>query len=58
MLVRHVWWKMRAWPTAVYTGVGPKGYGQQSQCIATSQDGLLTWEKYSGNPILSEIPAI
>ena len=45
-------------PTAVYTGVGPKGYGQQSQCIATSQDGLLSWEKYSGNPILSEIPAI
>ena len=45
-------------PTAVYTGVGPKGYGQQSQCVATSQDDLLTWEKYSGNPILSEIPAI
>ena len=45
-------------PTAVYTGVGPQGYGQQSQCIATSQDGLLTWEKYGGNPILSEIPAI
>ena len=45
-------------PTAVYTGVGPKGYGQQSQCIATSEDGLLSWQKYSGNPILSEIPAI
>ena len=45
-------------PTAVYTGVGPQGYGQQSQCIATSQDGLLTWQKYSGNPILSEIPAL
>lgn len=45
-------------PTAVYTGVGPEGYGQQSQCIATSRDGLLTWQKYSGNPILSDIPAI
>lgn len=45
-------------PTAVYTGVGPKGFGQQSQCIATSQDGLLTWTKYRDNPILSEIPAI
>ncbi len=45
-------------PTAVYTGVGPEGYGQQSQCLATSRDGLLTWTKYSGNPILSEIPAI
>ena len=45
-------------PTAVYTGVGPEGYGQQSQCIATSRDGLLTWEKFAGNPILSEIPAI
>ena len=44
--------------TAVYTGVGPEGYGQQLQCIATSQDGLLTWEKHGGNPILSEIPAI
>ncbi len=45
-------------PTAVYTGVGPDGYGQQSQCIATSQDVLLTWQKFAGNPILSEIPAI
>ncbi len=45
-------------PTAVYTGVGPQGYGQQSQCIATSQDDLLSWKKHSGNPILSEIPAI
>lgn len=43
-------------PTAVYTGVGPQGYGQQSQCVAESKDGLLTWEKYSGNPILSDIP--
>ena len=45
-------------PTAVYTGVGPQGYGQQSQCIATSRDGLLTWEKYGGNPILSDIPTL
>ena len=45
-------------PTAVYTGVGPQGYGQQSQCVATSADGLLTWEKYSGNPILSDIPRL
>ena len=58
LLVRLLWWTTMDVPTAVYTGVGPQGYGQQSQCIATSQDGLLTWEKYSGNPILSEIPAI
>ncbi len=38
-------------PTLIYTGVFP-----QVQCIATSRDGLVTWEKHSGNPVLSAPP--
>lgn len=38
--------------TAVYTGVRP-----QVQCIATSKDDDLTeWEKYIGNPVVSDEP--
>lgn len=44
-------------PTIVYTGVRGEGYEYQTQCLATSRDQLLTWEKYEGNPVLSEIPA-
>jgi beta-fructofuranosidase len=43
-------------PTMVYTGTRGERYQFQSQCIATSRDGLLTWEKFSGNPVLSGIP--
>ncbi|MFO7916968.1 MAG: glycoside hydrolase family 32 protein [Anaerolineae bacterium] len=38
-------------PTLVYTGVHP-----QVQCIATSSDGLLTWDKHEGNPVISSPP--
>ena len=38
-------------PTLVYTGVHP-----QRQCIATSRDDLLTWEKYIGNPVIAAPP--
>ena len=38
-------------PTLVYTGVHP-----QRQCIATSVDDLLTWEKYAGNPVIAAPP--
>jgi beta-fructofuranosidase len=38
-------------PTLIYTGVHP-----QRPCLATSKDGLLTWEKYAGNPIITEPP--
>lgn len=38
-------------PTLIYTGVHP-----QCQCIATSRDDLLTWEKYLGNPVIAAPP--
>jgi len=38
-------------PTLVYTGVFP-----QRPCIATSQDDLVTWEKYAGNPVIASPP--
>lgn len=44
-------------PTVIYTGVRGEHYEIQTQCIATSQDRLLTWNKYRGNPVLSQIPA-
>lgn len=40
-------------PTIVYTG----GDGQKATiCIATSQDGMKTWKKYSGNPVIASPP--
>ncbi len=44
-------------PTILYTGTRGQHFEIQTQCLATSPDDLLTLEKYSGNPILSEIPA-
>jgi len=38
-------------PTIIYTGVSP-----EVQCIATSDDGMITWEKYAGNPIVDSPP--
>ena len=38
-------------PTLIYTGVYP-----QRPCVATSDDDLLTWEKYAGNPVIAEPP--
>lgn len=42
-------------PTIVYTGVAPGGV--QTQCLATSHDGLRTWRKDIANPVLSDPPA-
>jgi beta-fructofuranosidase len=50
-------------PVLVYTGVtyraqhdgGPDA--KQVVCLATSQDGLVTWEKYAGNPVIAMPPA-
>jgi len=42
----------RGMPTLVYTGVHP-----EVQCIATSSDGLTTWQKYDGNPVIAKPPA-
>ena len=39
-------------PTLIYTGVFP-----QAVCVATSSDGLVTWDKYPGNPVIAGLPA-
>ena len=39
-------------PTLIYTGTKP-----EAQCIATSSDGLYTWKKYEGNPVIPGAPA-
>jgi len=38
-------------PTAVYTGIDP-----EVVCIATSADGLLTWDKHPANPVIAGPP--
>src|SRR5512143_2626508 len=38
-------------PTLIYTGVHP-----QTQCLAWSDDDLLTWKKHAGNPVLPAPP--
>ncbi len=42
-------------PTLIYTGATRHA---QSQCLATSRDDLLTWQKYAGNPVLAKVPEI
>src|SRR5688572_12844442 len=36
-------------PTFIYSGARNR---VERACLATSSDGLLTWEKYPGNPII------
>ena len=38
-------------PTIIYTGVQP-----ERPCLATSSDGLLTWQKHPTNPIIPAPP--
>ncbi len=38
-------------PTILYTGVWP-----EVQCLAHSRDGMLSWEKNSGNPVIDAPP--
>ena len=38
-------------PTLVYTGVSP-----EVQCLATSRDGLRTWQKHPANPVIAAPP--
>jgi beta-fructofuranosidase len=38
-------------PTILYTAVWP-----EVQCIATGSPDLVTWQKFSGNPVLAEPP--
>lgn len=39
-------------PTLIYSGLSP-----QVVCLATSADDLLTWQYYSGNPVIQGPPA-
>jgi len=41
----------RGVPTLIYTGVFP-----QVQCLARSEDGLMTWRKFTGNPVIATPP--
>ena len=41
----------RGVPTLVYTGVFP-----QVQCLARSEDDMLTWRKFAGNPMVAAPP--
>lgn len=38
-------------PTFLYTGVSP-----QTVCLAMSTDGLESWQKYAGNPVIAAPP--
>jgi beta-fructofuranosidase len=40
-------------PTIVYTGISGT---RESPCIATSQDGMVSWQKYPGNPVIAAPP--
>jgi beta-fructofuranosidase len=40
-------------PTMLYTGLHNRA---QRPCLATSDDGLLTWHKHPGNPVIAEPP--
>ena len=41
-------------PTLIYSG---NRDGVQRACLATSTDGMLSWQKHSGNPVIPEPPA-
>ncbi len=45
-------------PTILYTGVQGDWAAPQNQrvCLATSRDGLNTWQKYAGNPVIAHPP--
>ncbi len=43
-------------PTLVYTGVRGPHREHQLVCLATSRDGLRTWQKWPGNPVVPERP--
>src|SRR5579875_2331704 len=44
-------------PTLMYTGVRrDEAALYETQCLATSDDGLLTWRKHPANPVIAEPP--
>ena len=44
-------------PALIYTGTQGVRNEIQTQCLATSDDHLISWTKYAGNPVIDEIPA-
>jgi beta-fructofuranosidase len=44
-------------PTLIYTATAGEHNEIQTQALATSRDGLLTWEKYAQNPLIGTVPA-
>lgn len=43
-------------PTLMYTGIqGDRPY-RETQCLATSADGLRTWQPHAGNPVIARPP--
>lgn len=44
-------------PTLLYTATAGQRHEIQTQCLATSAEGLLTWSKHPRNPVLAEVPA-
>lgn len=45
-------------PTFIYTGTRGMRNEIQTQCVAVGDEELLHWEKYAGNPVLAEVPAV
>jgi beta-fructofuranosidase len=47
-------------PVLVYTGgqCAEGGLLRQTQCLAMSDDGLHTWRKYPGNPVIASPPVV
>jgi len=43
-------------PTVFYTATRGAHCEIQTQAMATSADGLLTWTKYPGSPVIREVP--
>ncbi len=44
-------------PTIIYTGNSDRmSPNRQLPCIATSDDGMITWKKYAGNPVVPVYP--
>jgi beta-fructofuranosidase len=43
-------------PTLMYTGVRGERPYRETQCLATSADGLRTWRPHAGNPMIAAPP--
>ncbi len=43
-------------PTLMYTGIRGERPYRETQCLATSADGLRTWRPHAGNPVIAAPP--